>query len=258
MGPLLCAALLLLSLSTSLGVAADAGLIPPAAELGAVQQSAAGGGARPSVGGTQAATGRRRAEIGALADALKQLERGGDAQAAAHQKIHEVDQKADTAAAEARKTVGLIADDESKEKTTIERAGYEAEASDPAAAAEMAKLRSKSSPKTFNQVMDAVKEARVGAPKAGSPLGFVSDIANVIRNTLQAQQAWDEHGGTASVNIPQEFEDAEVGTNAWPVPSWWGRVPGWRARRGFECVDRVAGGFKKLSGATDRALCRGR
>lgn len=37
----------------------------------------------------------------------------------------------------------------------------------------------------------------------------------------------EDNGGMISASIPREHEDGEVGTNSWPVPSWWNRVPAW-------------------------------
>ena len=48
-----------------------------------------------------------------------------------------------------------------------------------------------------------------------------------IRNMYRAVHAFHEHGGLKNPTIPNEHDDGEVGTNAWPVPSWWNRVPAW-------------------------------
>ena len=41
------------------------------------------------------------------------------------------------------------------------------------------------------------------------------------------QAVFEPTGGIRSSTVPLEYEDGEVGTNAWPVPSWWTRVPSW-------------------------------
>ena len=60
------------------------------------------------------------------------------------------------------------------------------------------------------------------------PVPFWAEMGfKLLKNTLQATQDLKDDGQMGSVHIPREYEDGEVGTNAWPVPSWWNRVPSW-------------------------------
>ena len=69
-------------------------------------------------------------------------------------------------------------------------------------------------------------EADQGRPMPSQELG-IKGYKEIARNIYRANQEWEDHGGMISANIPREAVDREVGTNAWPVPSWWNRVPGW-------------------------------
>ena len=79
---------------------------------------------------------------------------------------------------------------------------------------------------------------------------WIKAIATAVRNTLQATQVYKDNGGLGSPHIPMEHDDAEVGTNAWPVPSWWGRVPAWwdRAPPWWREQTKIWAGRHQISG----------
>lgn len=164
----------------------------------------AGGSVRPSAG--SGGTKQRRREIVTLADELRQLERGATE---AHATLAATDKKADEASKAGRDYAKDKLDEAARSKKQGLRDVFEGKA-DPAAAA------------------TGVDSAKAMLKDPAVPVPFWAEAGfKILKNTLQATQDLKDDGQMGSVHIPREYEDGEVGTNAWPVPSWWNRVPSW-------------------------------
>lgn len=229
-----CAALLVAAVLP--GEQPQFGLAPPltapphAAPLHEPLQDApasVGGSVRPSAGG--GGTKKRRREVGALADELRQLERGGTT---AHATLAATDMKVNAATKAGR--------DYAKDQLN-EAAGSTKQALRDA-------FEGKANLATGADALKAMlKDPPVPVP-IWAETGF-----KWLRNTLQATQDLKDDGQMGSVHIPREYEDGEMGTNAWPVPSWWNRVPSWWDRapqwwtlqtKKWASKDMIAGQFE--------------